>query len=135
MVENNEVVVCRAGLGTRMGTKCHQVKKAAVRDIVPVILALTLAACTTSTVRPTGVVTGFADACEARYVPVGEVLHVKVNLDSGSSVVASTTIRSGTSFRFSVVPGEYRVTGWWGTQSVTVRVAQVVTVKIRNVCV
>lgn len=103
--------------------------------VAMVVLAMVLAACTTSTVRPTGVVTGVADACVGHAIPPGEVLHVKVSLDSGSSVVATTTIRSGARYRFSVVPGAYRLTGWWGSRSVAVRAGQVVTAKIRNVCI
>ena len=47
---------------------------------VMVVLALTLAGCTTSAVRPTGVVTGVADPCEGHPVPPGEILHVKVSI-------------------------------------------------------
>jgi hypothetical protein len=103
--------------------------------IAMVAMTMTLAACTTSTVRPTGTVTGIADACQGLAISPGEVLRVSVSLDSGSNVVASTTIRSGARYRFSVVPGEYRVTGWWGSQSVAVRAGHVVTAKIRNVCI
>jgi hypothetical protein len=103
--------------------------------MVMVVLALTLAGCTTSAVRPTGVVTGVADACEGHPVPPGEILHVKVSLDSGSSLVASTTIRSGARYRLSVVPGEYRVAGWLGSRSVAVRAGHVVTVNFENICI
>ena len=103
--------------------------------IAMVAMTLTLAACTTSTVRPTGVVTGVADACVGRAIPPGEVLHVKVSLDSGSGVVASTTMRSGARYRFSVVPGEYRVTGWWGSRNVAVRAGRAVTANFGNVCI
>jgi hypothetical protein len=102
---------------------------------VMVVTALMLAGCTTSTVGPTGVVTGVADACVGDVIPPGEVLHVKVSLDSGSNLVASTTVRSGARYRFSVVPGEYRLTGWWGSKSVAVRAGRAVTVKITNVCI
>jgi major membrane immunogen (membrane-anchored lipoprotein) len=102
---------------------------------VMVVVALMLGGCTTSAVRPTGVVTGVADACEGHPVPPGEVLHVKVSLDSRSTVVASTTIRSGARYRFSAVPGEYRVTGWWGSRSVAVRAGRAVTANFASDCV
>ncbi len=103
--------------------------------IAMVVMALMLTACATSTVRPTGVVTGVADACVGHPVPPGEILHVKVSIDSVSRVVASTTIRSGTRYRFSVVPGEYRVTGWWGSKSVAVRADRAVTANFPSDCV
>ena len=102
---------------------------------VMVGLTMTLAACTTSAVRPTGVVTGVADACVGHPVPPDEVLHVKLSLDSRSTVVASTTIRSGARYRFSIVPGEYRVTGWWGSRSVAVRAGRAVTANFASDCV
>jgi hypothetical protein len=71
----------------------------------------------------------------ALMVPPGEVLHVKVSLDSRSTVVASTTIRSGARYRFSAVPGEYRVTGWWGSRSVAVRAGRAVTANFASDCV
>jgi hypothetical protein len=53
------------------------------------VMTLMLTACATSTVRPTGVVTGVAYACQGLVVPPAEFLHVKVRLYSGSSLVAS----------------------------------------------
>ena len=76
--------------------------------LVMAAIAFTLAACTTSTVKPTGVVTGFAYACV--FVQVESALpRVTVLLYSGPTVVASTTIKSGAKYRFSVAPGSYKV--------------------------
>lgn len=80
-----------------------------------------------STVKRTGVVTGVTYACQGLALPSGEVLHVKVGLYSGPSLVASETVRSGAKYRFSVPPGSYRVTGWWGSKGVAVRAGHRVT--------
>jgi hypothetical protein len=67
-------------------------------------------------------------------LPGTKTPRVNVSLDSGSSVVASATIRSGATYRFSVVPGDYRVTGWWGSRRVTVSAGRAVTVNFGNLC-
>ena len=108
-----------------------------VRKLVPVVIvvmALSLAACTTSSVKPTGVIRGYADACEGLALQTGQTFHVKVSLYSGSTPVASVTIRSGAKYRFSVSPGAYQVKGWWGSKAVTVRTSHVVTVNIVDFC-
>jgi hypothetical protein len=99
-------------------------------------VALTLAACTSATAKPTGVVTGVVYACEAVHVRAGEIFHVKVSLYSGSKRVDSETVRSAIKFRFSVTPGEYRVTGWWGSKEVNVHPDEVVSVtgELGDVC-
>jgi hypothetical protein len=87
-----------------------------------------------TTPRPTGVVTGVAEDCEAAQV---ELLHVKVkaSLYSGSKRVASETVVWGTKYRFSVSPGTYRLTGWWGSKAVTVRAGHIVLVSFWNPCI
>ena len=92
---------------------------------------------TSSTVKPTGVVTGVVQACVGVAVPAGEILRmkVKVSLYSGSKRVASETVVWGTKYRFSVSPGTYRVTGWWGSKGVTVRAGRAVTDNFWNACV
>jgi hypothetical protein len=101
--------------------------------IAMVVLAMVLAACTTSTVRPTGVVTGFADSCGG---PAGSgSSHVKVRLYSGPSLVASETIRSGARYRFKVAPGSYRVNGPGAAPKVVaIRANYVVTDNIPDLC-
>ncbi len=69
-----------------------------------IVIELVLAACTTSTVKATGVVTGYAEACLGPAVSNSKH-RVKVSLYSGSSAVASMTIWSGATYRFSVAPG------------------------------
>jgi curli biogenesis system outer membrane secretion channel CsgG len=103
--------------------------------VAAVAMTVALAGCTTSAAGPTGVVTGVAYACQGLELPPGEVLHVKVSLYSGPSLVASETVRSGAKYRFSVSPGSYRVTGWWGSKGVTVRVGRIVTANFWNFCV
>jgi predicted small secreted protein len=78
------------------------------------VVALTLAACGTArTVPPTtqnggeAIVTGFAGPCVAYVQNPPSV--VTVRLFSGPSLVTSVRIRSGGRYRFSVVPGPYRV--------------------------
>jgi hypothetical protein len=97
-------------------------------------LALSFAACTSNTPTP-GVVTGTAQAC-AGSAP-GELApsHVKVQLYSGSTLVASETVPAGSDYRFSVAPGSYQVEGWWGSKAVVVRAGHVVTRNILNMCV
>jgi hypothetical protein len=102
--------------------------------VVMVVMALSLAGCTTSTVRPTGVVTGVAYACSGLPPVVTGPQKVKVSLYSGSRPVASETIRSGAKYRFSVSPGAYRLVGWWRSKAVTVRAGDVATVNIMNLC-
>ena len=95
--------------------------------VAMVVVTLMLGACTTSTAKPIGVVTGIAYACQGLALPPGDVLHVKVSLYSGPSLAASETVRSGSQYRFSVTPGTYRVTGWWGSKGVAVRAGYRVT--------
>ena len=102
--------------------------------VAMVVIVLSLAACTTSTVKRTGGVTGVTYACQGLALPSGEVLHVKVGLYSGPSLVASQTVRSGAKYRFSVPPGSYRVTGWWGSKGVTVRAGHRVTADFFDTC-
>ena len=120
-----------------------------------VVLGLTLAACTSSTTPPptsattstrppstlpptstfvptVGVVTGLAEPCTGP--PTYQPSRVKVQLHSGLTLVASQTVRSGASYRFSVVPGSYRLTGWWGSEDVTVRVGHTVTANFLDTC-
>jgi predicted small secreted protein len=93
-----------------------------------VVMTLMLTACTTSTVKPTGVVTGLTAECTARAVPV------KVSLYSGRTLVASTTVRAGTSYKLSAAAGAYTVeglgevirSGEWTWPSVTVRAGRTV---------
>ncbi|MGA3354458.1 MAG: hypothetical protein ABSD85_14940 [Acidimicrobiales bacterium] len=96
------------------------------------ITLIPLAACTSSTAKPTGVVTGVADACGGVRAPGG---HVKVSLYSGSRAVTSETVRSGARYRFVVKAGEYQVMGWWGSKDVTVRAGHSVTANFRSTCV
>jgi curli biogenesis system outer membrane secretion channel CsgG len=103
--------------------------------IATVAMTVALAGCTTSAAGPTGVVTGVAYACQGLALPPGEILHVRVSLYSGSSLVASETVRSGTKYRFSVSPGSYCVTGWWGFKGVTVRAGRIVTASFWNICI
>ncbi len=77
--------------------------------VVVAMVVMTLTACTTSTARPTGVVTGFADACMGLVLAGSALPRVTVLLYSGPTVVASTTIKSGAKYRFSVAPGSYKV--------------------------
>ena len=103
--------------------------------VAMVVIVLSLAACTTSTAKPTGVVTGVAYACQGLVLPPDDVLHLRVSLYSGPSLVASETVRSGAKYRFSVPPGPYRVTGWWGSKGVTVRAGHRVTANFFDICV
>ena len=102
--------------------------------VVLTVVTVALAACTTTTIRPTGIVTGYADACEGPVLPTGQTFHVKVSLYSGSRPVASETVRSGAKYRFSVHPGPYRVAGWWGSRAATVGTNDVATVNIVDFC-
>jgi hypothetical protein len=77
--------------------------------IATVVMTLMLTACTTSTVKPTGVVTGFADACVGLVLAGSTLPRVTVLLYSGPTVVASTTAKSGAMYRLSVAPGSYKV--------------------------
>ena len=109
--------------------------------LVLVVLALALAGCTTSTAKPTGVVTGFADACVG-LVPAGSALpRVTVMLYSGPTVVASRTIESGAKYRFAVTPGSYGVKAEQTTPSfqyrpkgVVVRAGKSVTASFPDYC-
>jgi hypothetical protein len=105
--------------------------------VVAAVLALSLAACTTNTARPTGVVTGVAVACEA-YSPTPPVRIplMKVSLYSGSKLVASETVRSGSTYRFLVAPGAYQVkaAGPYLPQDVVVRAGRRVTATFMTYC-
>jgi hypothetical protein len=102
---------------------------------VTVVLALALAACTTSAVQPTkGVVTGIADACTGHPIAKGSILDVRVQLLSGTTLVASESVRSGTRYRFTVVRGRYGLTGWWRPKDVTVRAGRIVRVNLPDYC-
>jgi hypothetical protein len=125
-------------------------------SIAMVVLAITVAACTSSTASPPtstttstrppptslpptskfvpamGVVTGLAEPCTGP--PTDLPSHVKVQLHSGLTLVASQTVRSGARYRFSVVRGSYRLTGWWGSEDVTVRVGHTVTANFLDTC-
>lgn len=102
--------------------------------VAMVVMTLMLTACTTSTAKSTGVVTGVAYACQGLALPPGEVLHVKVSLYSGPSLVASETVRSGAKYRFAVSPGSYRVTGWWGSKGVLVQAGRTVNASFPDYC-
>ena len=102
--------------------------------VITMLMTLSLAACTTSTVRPTGIVTGVAYACSGLPPVITGRQKVKVSLFSGSKPVTSETIRSGAKYRFSVHPGTYRLVGWWRSRAVTVRAGDVATVNILNLC-
>ena len=102
--------------------------------VAMVAMTVALAGCTTSAAGPTGVVTGVAYACQGLALPPGDVLHVKVGLYSGPSLVASETVRSGAKYRFSVTPGSYRVTGWWGSKGVLVRAGNTTFTNLQNGC-
>jgi len=88
-----------------------------------VALTVALAACTTSTVKPPGVVTGLTQECVASASPV------KVSLYSGRTLVASETVPAGSSYKLSAAAGAYTVqglgevirSGEWAWPSVTVR--------------
>ena len=96
--------------------------------VAMVVMTVLLAGCTTSTARPTGVVTGLTQECVASASPV------KVSLYSGRSVVASTTVRAGTGYKLSAAAGTYVVeglgevirSGEWAWPSVTVRAGRTV---------
>ena len=99
-----------------------------------ILYSLRAASPTRTTPKSTGIVTGVAEVCEGVQV---EILHVKVkvSLYSGSKRVASETVVWGTKYRFSVSPGTYRLTGWWGSKGVTVRAGRTVTDNFWNLCV
>ncbi len=96
--------------------------------VAMVVMTMMLTACTTSAVKPTGVVTGLTAECTARAFPV------KVSLYSGRTPVASTTVRAGTSYKLSAAAGAYIVeglgevmrSGEWTWPSVTVRAGRTV---------
>jgi hypothetical protein len=102
-------------------------------------LALSLAACgSTSSARavgPTpGVVTGLAIPCSGLAADVA-IPDVTVRLYSGRTLRASQTVAGGTAYRFSVPPGPYDVTSWWGSDAVVVRPGRVVTLHpVVNTC-
>lgn len=89
---------------------------------------------TTSTAkRPVGVVTGTAEPCTGPpSLPIPHV--VKIRLYFGKTLVASQTVRAGARYRFSVAPGRYEVTGWWGSEAVVVRAGRVVIFNIEDWC-
>jgi hypothetical protein len=77
-----------------------------------------------------GVISGFADSCSG----LMEHVHVKVLLYRGPRLVSSETIRSGAGFRFSVVPGSYRVMADHRSVRVTVRAGRTATASLLSVC-
>jgi hypothetical protein len=87
-----------------------------LRVLVLVVLGLSLAACGASqSVPPStqngfGIVTGFAEGCQAHFPVKPAHPRMKVGLFSGPSLVASEAIRSGDTYRFPVAPRSYRVT-------------------------
>jgi hypothetical protein len=85
--------------------------------VIMVVLALGLAGCTTSTAKPTGIMTGLTAKCTALSPPV------KVVLYSGSTLVASATVPAGSRYRLSVPAGLYKVIGgeWGPTATIKVR--------------
>ncbi len=109
--------------------------------MVIVVIAVALAACTTSTARPKGVVKGLAVACIGVNVAGGTTSdpRVTVSLYSGPTLVTSEVVPSeGDSYRFSVPPGSYvlkmRQRGPWGSRvaryqpmNVRVRAGRIVT--------
>ncbi|MGA2527657.1 MAG: hypothetical protein ABSG36_00690 [Acidimicrobiales bacterium] len=97
------------------------------------VKAPTVKAAAGRTAKPTGVVTGYAFACEG-IAPAGRAFHVKISLYYDSKLVASETVKSGSKYRFSVRPGEYQVKGWWGSRGVTVRAGAVVTADFPDYC-
>ena len=102
--------------------------------VATVLVALTFVACTTSTVKPPGVVIGATYACSGLPPFITGRQEVKVSLYSGSRRVASETMVSGTKYRFSVSPGSYRVTGWWGSRTVAIRAGRTDTANFMNYC-
>jgi len=68
-------------------------------QLAMVAIALTFAACTPGAVKPTGAVTGLADACVGIIRVGGALPRVTVLLYSGPTVVASRTIKSGAMYR------------------------------------
>ena len=117
-------------------------------SVVVVVLAIGLAACTSvsssapKTTTPssnaptgitkagTGVIAGYADSCSG----LMEHVHVKVVLYRGTKLIASETVRSGASFRFSVTPGSYKVRADHRSVQVTVRAGRTVTASLLTVC-
>jgi len=99
-----------------------------LRALAMMLIVLSLTACTTSAVKPTGVVTGLTAECTALAVPV------KVSLYSGRTLIASTTVRAGSSYKLSAAAGSYVVeglgevirSGEWTWPSVTVRAGRTV---------
>jgi hypothetical protein len=86
-------------------------------------------------------VTGFADACVGLVLAGSALPRVTVLLYSGPTVVASTTIKSGAKYRFSVTPGSYKVKAQQATPSfqyrpkgVVVRAGQSVTATFPDYC-
>ena len=129
-------------------------------EVAMAVMALTFAACTSSstpppasptsstrpspttvpstgTVKPTvGVVTGHADDC-AGLAPALDS-RVRVLLYLGRTLVASKTVRSGATYRFSVAPGRYRVKVQpylaHFVQAVWVRAGHSVTANFADIC-
>ena len=113
-----------------IGETMITVRKVGMAVMVVMTMTMMLAACTTITMRSTGVVTGIADSCSGlEFVP-----HVKVRLYSGPTLLASETIRTGSRYRFSVEPGAYRVRTAARSKSVVVKGGQAVTANLRITC-
>jgi len=112
--------------------------------IAMVVIALTLAGCTTSTAKPTGVVT-VAYACVGAPLAVGEVVRVNVSLYSGSKPVTSEKVGSRYKYRLVVAPGTYTVrlrqqTGTevsqpYSPKVVVVRAGETTTANFPEVCI
>jgi len=109
--------------------------------VAAVAMTLVLAACTTSTTRPTGVVTGVANPCVGLVLAGSALPRVTALLHFGPTVVASTTIKSGAKCRFSVAPESYKVKARQATPSfqyrpkgVVVRADHSVTVSFPDYC-
>ena len=112
--------------------------------VVMVVLALALAACTTSAAKPTGVVTGDAYPCVGAPLPVGTRVTVTVLLYLGGKVITSEAEGPRYSYRFTAAPGRYTVTfrqrvGTVSTQpdppkGVVVRAGRTTTANIGALC-
>ncbi len=88
---------------------------------------------TTTTMKPAvGVVTGIVQPCTglASFAPS----HVKVQLYSSSTLVASDTVRADAKYRFSIAPGSYRLKGWWGFRTAVIRAGRTLTVNFPDLC-
>jgi hypothetical protein len=93
-----------------------------------VLLTLMVTACTRTAITPAkGVVTGQVLACSL-------VRQIEVPLYSGRTLVALEKVRPNGNYRFSVAPGSYQITGWWGSTTVTVRAAHTLIFNFPGYC-